>query len=129
MPHRVSYRVYYEDTDSLGVVYYANYFKFFERGRTEYLAAHGQDVAELNRAGVLVVVHSLTATFRKSARLGEMLDVVTGFEVKSPFRGRFAQRIERDGELVVEASVDVACLNPEQRLIELPASVRALTDT
>ena len=129
VPHTVSYRVYYEDTDSLGVVYYANYFKFIERGRTEYLAAHGQDVATLNASGVLVVVHSVTANFRRSARLGEMLDVVTSFAVKSPFRGRFAQRIERDGELVVEATVDVACLNPEQRLIELPPALRALADS
>ena len=53
----------------------------------------------------------------------------TSFTVKSPFRGRFAQRIERDGELIVEATVDVACLNPEQRLIELPPALRALADS
>ncbi len=128
MTHRVSYRVYYEDTDSLAVVYYANYFKFFERGRSEFLSANGHGVAELNAAGVLVVVHSLNAQFRKSARLGEMLDVVTGFEVRSAFRGRFHQRIERDGELIVEATVDVACITAEQTLIELPEPLRALAD-
>jgi acyl-CoA thioester hydrolase len=55
--HRVSFKVYYEDTDSLGVVYYANYFKFMERGRSEFLGAYGRSVAEWNADGVLLVVH------------------------------------------------------------------------
>lgn len=125
-PHRVSYRVYYEDTDSLGVVYYANYFKFLERGRSEYLAARGLEVAELNRRGYMIVVHQVKATFRLGAELGDLLDVVSTFAVDSPYRGRFGQRIERDGALVVDATVDVACLDTERRLIELPDLVRAL---
>jgi len=126
MSHRVAFRVYYEDTDCLGVVYYANYFKFFERGRSEFLAAAGTSVAQLNDDGVIVVVHSLQANFRKPAKLGDLLDVDSRFIAKSPFRGRFTQRIERDGELIVEATVDVVCLNPDQKLIELPAHLRAL---
>lgn len=125
--HRVSYRVYYEDTDSLGVVYYANYFRFFERGRTEYLIDRGVDVAELNAAGVAVVVHSVNATFRRSARLGEVVDVVTSFGVESAYRGRFHQQIEGAGQLYVDAEVDVACVRNEQ-LIELPDVLRAAAD-
>ncbi len=122
----MSYRVYYEDTDSLGVVYYANYFKFLERGRTEFLAARGLGVAELNLQGYLIVVHQVKATFRIGAELGDLLEVVSTFKVDSPYRGRFAQRIERDSTLVVDATVDVACLDAERRLIELPDLVRAL---
>lgn len=128
MAHRVSYRVYYEDTDSIGVVYYANYFKFLERGRTEHLRAHGHDVANLNDSGLNVVVHKVNATFRKPAQLGDMIDVVTSFVVESAYRGRFRQRIEREGVLLVDADVDVVCTNADQTLIELPDLLRATAD-
>mgnify|MGYP003825937001 CR=1 FL=1 len=126
MAHRVSYKVYYEDTDALSVVYYANYFKFLERGRSEYVAAHGQDVAAWNAAGVLVVVHKATATFKRPARLGDVIDVVSTFSLPSPYRGRFDQRIERDGELLVDAQVDVCCLDTAQNLIEFPAEFKEM---
>ena len=73
----VSYTVYYEDTDCLGAVYYANYLKFMERGRSEFLRAHGKSVADWNKEGILIVVHALTMTFRKAASLGDLLDVAT----------------------------------------------------
>ena len=125
-PHRVSYRVYYEDTDALGIVYYANYFRFLERGRTEYIASRGTDLAVVNRGGHLIVVHSVQATFRIGAELGDLLDVVTEFSLPSPFRGRFIQRIERDGALVLDAVVDVACLDADRRLTEFPPALKAL---
>lgn len=120
MEHRMSYRVYYEDTDSLGVVYYANYFKFFERGRTELLGAYGRSVAELNAEGKLLVVHTATATFKKPATLGDQVDVVTEFSQPSSLRGRFTQRIERGGELLVDGVIDVVCLDPNANLVEFP---------
>ena len=58
MEQRVSFKVYYEDTDSLGVVYYANYFKFMERGRTEFVGAHGRSVAQWNAEGVLCLLYT-----------------------------------------------------------------------
>lgn len=118
--HRITYTVYYEDTDSLGVVYYANYFKFFERGRTELLGAHGRSVAELNAGGVLVVVHSVNATFKKPLTLGDRFEVVTQFSLPSPYRGRFTQRIVRDGEVYVDGIVDTVSLDRQQNLIEFP---------
>jgi acyl-CoA thioester hydrolase len=129
--HRVRFTVYYEDTDSLGVVYYANYFKFMERGRTELVAARtGRPVQEWNAAGYSLVVHKVEATFRLGARLGDVVEVVAGFSVKSPYRGRFAQRIERaaTGEVCVQGYVDVVCLDAASgKLIELPAELAALT--
>lgn len=126
MEHRIDFKVYYEDTDSLGVVYYANYFKYFERGRTEFLGQQGRSIMEWNDSGVLFVVHSLEASFRRSLRLGETFDVVTRLELPSPYRCRFQQRIERDGELCVAARVDIACLNAEQNLIEAPSELHTL---
>ncbi|MBK7720851.1 MAG: YbgC/FadM family acyl-CoA thioesterase [Austwickia sp.] len=121
MEHRISYTVYYEDTDSLGVVYYANYFKFFERGRSELLGASGRSVAELNAQGILVVVHSASATFKKPLTLGDRFDVVTQFSLPSPYRGRFTQRIECGGELYVDGVIDTVSLDRQQNLIEFPA--------
>ncbi len=121
MEQRVSFKVYYEDTDSLGVVYYANYFKFIERGRSEYFSATGRSVADWNAAGFLLVVHSVQATFKKPAVLGDVVDIVTTFTLPSVYRGRFAQRVERKGELLVDAIVDVVCLDRDQNLIEFPS--------
>ncbi|MGB2700787.1 MAG: hotdog domain-containing protein, partial [Candidatus Phosphoribacter baldrii] len=102
MQQSVSFKVYYEDTDSLGVVYYANYFKFMERGRSEFLTHQGRSVADWNADGFLLVVHSVQATFKKPAVLGDVVDIVTTFTVPSVYRGRFAQRVERAGELLVD---------------------------
>ncbi len=121
MENRVTYTVYYEDTDSLGVVYYANYLKYLERGRTEFIGQLGRDVWDWNAAGYYFVVHSMTIHFRKAAGLGDRVEVVSSFELLSDFRGRFHQRIERDGERIVDADVDVVCLGTNRMLQEYPA--------
>lgn len=126
MEHRATFKVFYEDTDSLGVVYYANYFKYLERGRSEFLATSGRSVSDWNDAGVLFVVHSLEATFRRPLRLGEEFDVVTALALPSPYRCRFTQRVERDGQTCMRASVDIACLDADQNLIEAPEALRPL---
>ena len=126
MEHRVSYKVYYEDTDCLGIVYHANYLKFMERGRSEFLAAHGRTVQDWNREGYLIVVHSLHITYRRAAVLGDILDVVSSFTLGSRFRGTFHQRVERAGELIVEADVDIVCLDADQQLVSFPEGLRAL---
>lgn len=118
--HRVAYKVYYEDTDSLGVVYYANYLKFLERGRTEYLGARGRPVQDWNRDGYFFVVYELSMKFRRSARLGDQIDVLSTFKIDSTYRGRFSQRLERAGELLVQAEVDVVCVDEQQNLREFP---------
>ena len=128
MQQSVSFKVYYEDTDSLGVVYYANYFKFMERGPTEFLTHQGRPVADWNADGFLLVVHSVQATFKKPAVLGDVAGLVTTCTVPSVFRGRFAQRVERGGELLVDGIVDVVCLDANQNLIEFPPQLRALAD-
>ena len=93
----VSYKVYYEDTDCLGIVYHANYLRFMERGRSEFLGAQGRSVQDWNRDGILIVVHAIHITYRRAATLGDVLDVVSTFSLASRFRGTFQQRIERAG--------------------------------
>jgi tol-pal system-associated acyl-CoA thioesterase len=118
--HRVAYKVYYEDTDSLGVVYYANYLKFLERGRTEFVGSRGRPIQDWNRDGYYFVVYELSMKFKRSARLGDLLDVVTAFRLDSAYRGRFSQRLECRGELHVQAEVEVVCIDAQQQLREFP---------
>ncbi|MGB9634099.1 MAG: acyl-CoA thioesterase [Chloroflexaceae bacterium] len=120
MEHRVGYKVYYEDTDSLGVVYYANYLKYLERGRTEYVGSRGRPIQEWNRDGYYFVVYEVQMRFRRSAALGDTVEVVSTFQRTSAYRGRFSQRIECRGDVLVEAEVDVVCVDPQQQLREFP---------
>jgi acyl-CoA thioester hydrolase len=107
-------RVYYEDTDAGGVVYYANYLKFFERARTERLRALGYEQDELRiREGILFAVKSVRVDYLKPARFNEALLVTA--EVREIKRASllFAQEIRRggaSGEKVCEAVVRVVCL-------------------
>jgi tol-pal system-associated acyl-CoA thioesterase len=124
MEHRVSYKVFYEDTDSLGVVYYANYLKYLERGRTEFVGQHGRDIREWNRLGYNFVVYAMNIKFRKPAALCDVIDVVSTFTLKSAYRGLFKQRVERDGALIVEADVEIVCVDANQQLREFPEVFR-----
>lgn len=120
MENRVAYKIYYEDTDSLGVVYYANYLKYLERGRTEWVGAQGRPIQDWNRDGYYFVVYNLAMRFRQSATLGDMVEVVTSVEMSSAYRARFLQRIEVRGNVAVEAEVDIVCVDPQQQLREFP---------
>ncbi len=105
-------RVYYEDTDTGGVVYYANYLKFFERCRTEWLRALGLDQRALaEREGLQFVVVALSTEYRRPARLDDELRI----EARIDELGRaflvFEQRAWRGGELLATAKVKVACVD------------------
>jgi acyl-CoA thioester hydrolase len=120
MEHRVAYKVYYEDTDSLGVVYYANYLKYLERGRTEYVGQSGRDIRDWNADGYYFVVYAMTIHFRKSGELGDLIEVVSTFALQSVYRGLFRQRIERAGEVLVDADVEIVCLDRARQIQEFP---------
>jgi acyl-CoA thioester hydrolase len=107
-------RVYYEDTDFSGIVYHANYLRFMERGRTNYLRLLGADQrglfeeAAAEAPGFSFVVRSMQIDFRKPARMDDILEVVTTpVEVKGASIV-LHQRVDRDGEMLVEATVQVA---------------------
>lgn len=107
-------RVYWEDTDGGGIVYYANYLRFLERARTEWLRSLGHSQHELARtAGILFAVAGLSIEYRRPARLDDELLITCEPRAERAAAMRFAQRIERvpGGELLVEADVRVVCLD------------------
>lgn len=119
-------RVYYEDTDAGGVVFYANYLKFMERGRTEWLRALGVEQSDLaKREGQLFVVHSLDMSYRKPARLDDLLTIRSRVTRIGRASIHFAQRAERDGELLAHGNIQVCCVDAVNlRPTALPAIVR-----
>ena len=119
-------RVYYEDTDTAGVVYYAGYLRFLERGRTEWLRALGVEQFRLaQEAGIVFAVRALNIEYLKPARLDDVLAVLTELTLPGRAQVTLKQRIERDGETLVEASVRIACLNTKtMKPAALPAALR-----
>jgi acyl-CoA thioester hydrolase len=110
--------VYWEDTDGGGIVYYANYLRFLERARTEWLRAQGHSqLALAATAGILFTVVSLQIEYRAPARLDDELEISCQPRAEGPASLRFGQQIHRRGaaaaagRLLVEASVRVACVD------------------
>ncbi|MBI2895575.1 MAG: YbgC/FadM family acyl-CoA thioesterase [Deltaproteobacteria bacterium] len=128
MRHTLAIKVYYEDTDCLGVVYHANYLKYFERARTELFETHVAPLSELNRRGEIFVVVELKASFRAPGRFGDRITVESDLSVPSPYRAVFRQKAlkEPGRETLVTADVEVVCLDRDGNLRELPGSVRGL---
>lgn len=110
-------RVYWEDTDGGAIVYYANYLRFLERARTEWLRTHGHSQQALARdAGILFTVVSLQVDYRAPARLDDALEVSCRPQAEGRASLRFLQSIRRAAtagvaqQLLLEAQVRVACV-------------------
>jgi acyl-CoA thioester hydrolase len=124
--HRHRLRVYFEDTDAGGMVYYANYLKFAERARTEMLRAAGINHAQMVADdGLMLVVRRVTAEYRRSARLDDELDIDTRVVECAGASLVLDQRICRGAEPLVELVVTIACITRERRPTRLPDRVRA----
>lgn len=121
-------RVYYEDTDAGGVVYYANYLKFFERARTEWLRRLGVDQSQLAETeGRLFVVRNVEIQYRRPAKLDDELTLLTEVACVKRASIQFEQRAECRGALLCEASVTVCCVDAESfRPIEIGPTVTTL---
>lgn len=119
-------RIYYEDTDAAGVVYHANYLKYFERARTEYFRERGLSVAELAEAGFIFPVIRMEIDFMSPAQHDDVLGVVTLPERVSGSSFSMRQLIERksDGKRLVEAVVTLACVSPHLKARRIPADVK-----
>jgi acyl-CoA thioester hydrolase len=128
MSHVLQVRVYYEDTDAGGVVYYANYLKYLERGRSEFLRALGFEQRALAREqGLAFAVRSLSVEYLKPAKLDDLLDVHTLVEVVGRAQVIFAQSITRGAERLLTAQARIACLDlGKERVAALPAQLRTL---
>jgi len=115
--HLLPVRVYYEDTDFTGVVYHANYVRYFERGRSDFLRSVGIGHAQLleGEAPMAFVIAELTLSFVKPARIDDALTVRTLYDtVKGP-RLTISQSIERDGQLLCRAEVTAVCIHLDGR--------------
>ena len=123
-------RVYYEDTDAAGVVYYANYLRFLERARTEWLASLGLTLTGLQRDfGALFVVHRLDIQFRLPARLYDALEVTFALAELGRSRLSAVQNVLRGADHLVGARVTLACLDAQNwRPSRIPAPVAAKID-
>ncbi|MEX3931354.1 tol-pal system-associated acyl-CoA thioesterase [Paraburkholderia phymatum] len=105
-------RVYYEDTDAGGIVFYANYLKFFERARTEWLRACGVDQRKLTEeTGALFVVRSTALDYRAPARLDDVLRIVSRIERIGRASVDFAQEAWRDETLLATGTIRVGCVD------------------
>ena len=121
-------RVYYEDTDAGGVVYYVNYLKYMERARTERLRALGYSQRELAAQNLLFVVHSAQTRYHAPARLDDELQVSAQVEKLGKARLDFVQRVVRaaDGQLLCEGRFVVACVAADSfRPVAMPAALHA----
>lgn len=113
-------KVYYEDTDCLGMVYHANYLKFLERGRTELIDSGEKGISRWNSEGYNFAVYQMNIKFRAPARLGDECEVVTRVTGGSEYRKKLLQTLELDGEVITEAEVDLVCLDADLALREFP---------
>jgi acyl-CoA thioester hydrolase len=107
-------RVYWEDTDGGGIVYYANYLRFLERARTEWLRSLGHSQQQLAQTpGILFAVTELSVEYRRPARLDDELTITCEPRGERAAAMRFLQRIHRapEGDLLVEAEVRVVCVD------------------
>jgi len=121
-------RVYYEDTDAGGVVFYANYLRFMERARSEWLRSLGFEQDELMRdPGVLFAVRRVEIDYHRPARFNEQLCVFSSIAACGGASLDFAQRIERvgEGDSLCSATVRVACLRADDmRPARIPLAIR-----
>ncbi len=125
--YQIQLRIYFEDTDAGGIVYYVNYLKFMERARTEYLRSLGFEQQQLFAQNIMFVVHSLNAQYHHPARLDDLLTV--GLEVIKGARSYlvFKQRIvdSKNATLLCEADVKVACLKVDtMKPCAIPSTMR-----
>jgi acyl-CoA thioester hydrolase len=121
--HRFAVRVYYEDTDAGGVVYHANYLRFFERARTDMLALLGADIGHALSAGEGgYVVSDANLKYRLPAKLGDALIIISVMAELRSASCVVHQRVMRDGQLVVEGRITVAFVGVDGRPRRQPAA-------
>lgn len=124
MPRSHRLHIYYEDTDFSGVVYHANYLKYFERGREHYLGI--DEIKHLfYEDGLGFVVYRIELSYRKAAKFGDEVEVRTAARVESPLRISFRQSVWKGSEPkpLVEGQVELACVNRQGRAVPIPRHI------
>lgn len=125
-PHRFSLRVYYEDTDLAGIVYYANYLKFIERARSEWVRGLGLDQGRMQaEQGLVFAVRRVEADYLKPARFDDMLEVQTTLQARTGARLVLDQSVLCGESLLFSARVTLVCLNAAGAAARLPPELIA----
>ena len=122
-------RVYYEDTDLAGIVYYANYLRFIERARSELVRAAGIDQVAMKAAGLVFAVRRVEADYLKPAHYDDQIEVRTRLRDVKGASFAMPQEVWRKDELLFQAHVTIVVLNQAGRATRLPAELRARLDT
>lgn len=127
MSHRFDLRVYYEDTDLAGIVYYANYLRFIERARSEWVRGLGIDQTRLKEdEGIVFAVRRVEADYLSPARFDDELSVETIVEAVSGARIQLKQDVRRGGEVLFSALVTLVALSDTGQPVRLPANIRLI---
>ncbi len=128
--HVLEFRVYLEDTDAQGIVYYANYLRYFERGRSEILESLGIPMDRVAQPDSRLVVYEIRVKFRQPARLGDRIEVLTSMRRASEYRLVFRQQVRRRGEdePLVSGEIDVVTIDQNGTLKELPSIFNSFND-
>ncbi len=124
-PHRHPVRIYFEDTDAGGVVYYANYLRFAERARTEMLRELGFESSRLmEESAAVLAVRGVEADYRRPARLDDLLILETSLLALKGASLAFSQIVKRNGETLADMTITLACMSADGRPRRLPEALR-----
>ena len=124
MTHRFALRVYYEDTDLAGIVYYANYLKFIERARSEWVRDRGVDQGAMRAQGRVFAVRRVLADYLAPARFDDLLEVQTELSVASGAKILLKQVVWRDVVPLFHAEVTLVCITIAGGATRIPADIR-----
>ncbi|MFT6073346.1 MAG: acyl-CoA thioester hydrolase [Yoonia sp.] len=124
MMHCFPVRVYYEDTDLAGIVYYANYLKFIERARSEWVRDLGIDQVQMKAEGLVFAVRRVEADYLAPARYDDELIVETTMQTGSGVRLVVRQDVKRGEEVLFSALVTIICMTANGAVARLPAVIR-----
>ena len=122
--HIFDLRVYYEDTDLAGIVYYANYLRFIERARSEWVRALGVDQAQMKAEGRVFAVRRVEADYLSPARYDDELRVETTMQPGSGARLVLRQDVKRGDDVLFSAIVTIICMTTDGVICRLPAVIR-----
>ena len=122
-------KIYYEDTDSGGVVYYANYLKYLERARSEAIYSLGLSNSKLQKDyGTLIIVKSCNINYKKPAKFEDNLEILSSVISKTRTSFSMTQIIKRNEEIISEAEVQLVTVNNEGKPIKIPEVLLKLFD-
>ncbi len=125
MSHTFPVRIFYEDTDLAGIVYYANYLKYIERARSDIVEQLGVDQRAMREQDLVFVITRVEADYLGTARFADRLEVRTTHYAKGAVRWMFDQEVAREGEVIFRAKVTAVCMTTAGKPTRLPAELRS----